>query len=791
MEKKSYKNTNTNNSQPNKIRGGETNIMKNNMKKTLAVLSTTAMLAGVAAPAAVLMTPAQAVQAASPIEATGVPTIADDQVSNLGAIKLTVPAGSLRAGHSVIFKLPSDVDFPSTARVSADVYGYNGTSNVNAPSGINNYFLVPEYSEGTTQNGITSNDLQVVSIDANDEIQLQLKAGSNQSMTHDAVIYFRMDQVSVKDGFSGPVDVTVEAPSNSGFPYGKVTVAQVGSGDVILSTTDTQTGNNTFSFNLRIKETLANALESGDETLKLKLPDGFVWDSISDKNVINNSTGLIYGSTAKFSFNEDENELEINLDEVNGSAVSSSNNGSANPSLWDLNLSFRVDDESRIDSGDIMAKIYGETSVDAKELKVGQYGDFGVKVYAEEDIPTILSGKKDQEIAEINIDELLKETLIPGRTVQITLPEGAKWEDVDTDNDHGINLTNYVITNDEKTLKYTLSGSLSSDEAELSLSDMEVSLEAGFKGDLEVEVNGSAGVSGTIKVAEVVNPVTVEASSAPTVKIGVDAQEAGNITIKEEVAGAFEEDGKVQIVLPGGVEFTKLPTVKVTDGDLEIKNVTLSSDYSYVEFIIDNNSDEASTIEISDASLKLYRTVPEGALKVQVKGDALIETAVEWLDDDGTGHGTIDGWENSDVVADVAIATVGTPAPGESSADASFVIGNATYSVNGVEKAMDVAPFIKDGRTFLPVRYVAEAVGVSEDNLIWNQAAKTVTIMKGDRVAQLTIGSNILTVNGVQIPMDVKAAVVDGRTVLPLRYVAQALGAQVDYDEVTKTVSVK
>ncbi|MEC1720035.1 copper amine oxidase N-terminal domain-containing protein, partial [Schinkia azotoformans] len=59
------------------------------------------------------------------------------------------------------------------------------------------------------------------------------------------------------------------------------------------------------------------------------------------------------------------------------------------------------------------------------------------------------------------------------------------------------------------------------------------------------------------------------------------------------------------------------------------------------------------------------------------------------------------------------------------------------------------------------------------------------------QVAQLTIGSNILTLNGAKITMDTKAKVVNGRTVLPLRAVATALGANVAWNEADQTVTVK
>ena len=60
---------------------------------------------------------------------------------------------------------------------------------------------------------------------------------------------------------------------------------------------------------------------------------------------------------------------------------------------------------------------------------------------------------------------------------------------------------------------------------------------------------------------------------------------------------------------------------------------------------------------------------------------------------------------------------------------------------------MDVAPYIKDSRTYMPLRFVAEAMGVTESNIIWDAVGQTVTLMKGDKVVQVKIGSNVLLIN--------------------------------------------
>ncbi|HHP50620.1 MAG TPA: copper amine oxidase N-terminal domain-containing protein [Moorella mulderi] len=144
-----------------------------------------------------------------------------------------------------------------------------------------------------------------------------------------------------------------------------------------------------------------------------------------------------------------------------------------------------------------------------------------------------------------------------------------------------------------------------------------------------------------------------------------------------------------------------------------------------------------------------------------------------------------------DFVAKVAIAKCVTPAPPETVAKAVFKIGEKKYTVDGKEYLMDVAPYIEEGRTYVPLRYAAYACGVEERNILWDDVTLTATILKGDRVVQMTLGSYFMVVNGVQIPMDVKVQAKDGRIMLPIRWLSPALGfPPPDWKEDTQEVVI-
>jgi hypothetical protein len=121
-----------------------------------------------------------------------------------------------------------------------------------------------------------------------------------------------------------------------------------------------------------------------------------------------------------------------------------------------------------------------------------------------------------------------------------------------------------------------------------------------------------------------------------------------------------------------------------------------------------------------------------------------------------------------------------------------FYIGKPYVYINGIMVKMEVAPFIKDGRTFVPVRYVAEPFGAQ---VIWNGTERKVTLIH-KKFIELWIGNPQATVDGTAIYIDptntsVMPFIMEGRTLLPLRFVSEAFGATVNWDSITKKVTIE
>lgn len=108
--------------------------------------------------------------------------------------------------------------------------------------------------------------------------------------------------------------------------------------------------------------------------------------------------------------------------------------------------------------------------------------------------------------------------------------------------------------------------------------------------------------------------------------------------------------------------------------------------------------------------------------------------------------------------------------------------------VNGQPIAFEgTQPRMVDGRVLVPLRGVLEDIGAAVD---WRPATQTVIATKAETEIDMPIGSRIATVNGRPVTLSVPAVVIDGRTMVPLRFMSEALGARVRWSGDTDTVRI-
>lgn len=114
--------------------------------------------------------------------------------------------------------------------------------------------------------------------------------------------------------------------------------------------------------------------------------------------------------------------------------------------------------------------------------------------------------------------------------------------------------------------------------------------------------------------------------------------------------------------------------------------------------------------------------------------------------------------------------------------------GDVLVTVNGKFLVfVDQKPVIVGDRTLVPLRAIFETLGA---NVKWDDAAKTVTANRGDVEISLTIGSDRLYVNGAEKIVDVPAQIINSRTMVPIRVIAESFGCNVEWNEENRTVIV-
>lgn len=119
-----------------------------------------------------------------------------------------------------------------------------------------------------------------------------------------------------------------------------------------------------------------------------------------------------------------------------------------------------------------------------------------------------------------------------------------------------------------------------------------------------------------------------------------------------------------------------------------------------------------------------------------------------------------------------------------------LTVDSLRATVDGEPYTLDAAPFIdtEASRTLVPIRFISEGLGAEVD---WNPAKQQVIISDAGREIILTIGSKNVLVDGQPITIDCAPVVIPpGRTFVPLRFVSETLGARVDWQAVTNTITI-
>nr|WP_239004670.1 stalk domain-containing protein [Paenibacillus tepidiphilus] len=203
----------------------------------------------------------------------------------------------------------------------------------------------------------------------------------------------------------------------------------------------------------------------------------------------------------------------------------------------------------------------------------------------------------------------------------------------------------------------------------------------------------------------------------------------------------------------------------------EVVDAGGSTVYIDLAKVIDWNGWKSLNIDLSASGIKF----PASLKRVYVVN-------VEEGQDERAKTGTV-AFDNISFVMPSLSSEAGLP-----TGTASMVIGAKAMTVNGTKKALDVAPIVKEGTTYVPIKYVLDAFGGSAS---WNQTTKKIMVLRGAKALDLTVNQKEFVLNGKRQSAEVAPLILQGRTLVPLRLVSEQLGLTVNWEQKTKTVTIE
>ncbi|SDH58388.1 Copper amine oxidase N-terminal domain-containing protein [Aneurinibacillus thermoaerophilus] len=610
------------------------------------------------------------------------------------------------------------------------------------------------------------------------------------------------------NGASGELKLKIDS-MNSTVTSGEYVFATVNTGNTrAVVDTVRYIGKNGIGGQIRIDENFAGAISAGTHSLKLKLPSNFEWDDMSSGEI--KFGGSFFGN-AKVDgaiIGNGDNTLTIPV------KISQSTSGATPGYIY---ITPKIKAKSDAAKGtDVTVNISGGDFSDA-DLTVAKYGDYDANIKVEK-VEELVAGKFDEytKTAKITIEESVPGSFYKDRDIDVKFPSWVKVVEVSDWSTSGVKANkpkNIDGTDDEFSIKIeepTTKENTTPGKIEFKV---RLSIDANKTGDIEATVSGGGIKEQKAVVAKAIAPaaVSVEGDTSK-LKIGAQDQEGPTFYITEAKKGVFEKNvegpsgnGEIIVRLASGVKFSKVPKVEVVEGDgtIDTSNVRrIENDNALAIPIKGESTSKPMKLKVSDVRLTLDRTVPEGDIEAKIGGSAVVENYVKdskgWV---GTGlyTGTDNknpGTFNTQHAVTFKIGSTITPAPSDTTAkNIVFKLNSKTYTVDGKEIEMDAAPLVGWDRAYLPVRFAANALNVSDDQIIWDDKTSTFTIFKGDRVISGKVGDKFLTINGVKTPMDVPVwrnkEKTNNRVMVPIRYLANALNAEINWNKETSEITIQ
>lgn len=553
--------------------------------------------------------------------------------------------------------------------------------------------------------------------------------------------------------------------------------------------------------------------DKGVSEIKLKLNSGFEFDK--------NSTLTYEGTTnnigPKVTWDDDEVIFEV------GDAVFNSE--------YLKIKGLKVEATSAKAGSTATIKVYADGN-DTVSVEVAKVVDYTVtmSVDKDEDVPVIYSGvnvknegitdDSDHESLEVTIKESFAGAWNNSKDFTLSVPEGVYITDVKADAEElgdkveGKEKAWFEAAYDEGDyvdLTFKRRGwdetTPDNDPAKVTFT-LTLVADPNFEGDVVLKLTGDAVDEQKVTIAKFVKPYVVEAQQNDMQIDYRNTEIPTSVVVKEAEAGLWEKGAKFVLSLDK-ISFDDEGTVKVDEKsglelkDNEVKTQKVDGEES-IYFVVDSRSDdEAAVVTISGMQLYMDRSLPAGAydLKLNVEGmNNLYEKQVvlNGANDKVDGKDRTVADINDDFVSYTAkagfvnIVTAGREDTDSFTTKVVVPVGEK-YLISGENKVeIDAPAYINaDGYTMLPLRAVSVALGINSNNVLWDQATRTATIMYGSKIISMTYGQKVVYVNAAPIPASTSVEITNDRMFLGLRDLGNALGVtDITWDAATKTATL-
>ena len=478
-------------------------------------------------------------------------------------------------------------------------------------------------------------------------------------------------------------------------------------------------------------------------------------------------------------------------------------------------------------------KVYA-TGCDTVSVEVAKVVDYTVvmSVDEDEDVPVIYSGvnvdnkgitdDSDHETLEVTIKESFAGAWNNSKDFTLSVPEGVYIVDVvDEAFDNDANSSSFDTQawfeaayeeGDYVDLTFKRRGWEETnpddhDPAELTFK-LVVVADPNFEGDVTLKLTGDAVDEQEVTIAKFVKPYVVEAQQNDMQIDYRNTEIPTSVVVKEAEAGLWDKGTKFVLSLDK-IDFDDEGTIAVDDKsglevkDDEVKTTTVDGDDA-VYFVVDSRSDdEPATVTISGLQLYMDRSLPAGAYDLEMVSPEMNDPYESTVVLNGTKD-KVDGENrtiadiNDDFVSYTAkagfvnIVTAGREDTDSFTTKVVVPVGES-YLISGENKVeIPVPAYINAaGYTMLPLRAVAVALGINENNVLWDQSTRTATVMYGSKIINMTYGQKVVYVNGAMIPATAAVEITNDRMFLGLRDLGNALGVtDITWDAATKTATL-